>query len=280
MSMHPLSAKTYAFIQDLMRQHFPGHRPEFLERLFVESDKLFDGNYPGYQHSDTAYHDLAHTCDATVAVAHLLDGHLTGHCLPAIGGRDFELAIAAILLHDTGYIKQMGDNEGTGAKYLLTHVQRGLDFAGRLLPSLGVTAAEVKVIQSAIQRTDVCINKSQMSFASPVAKYIACIVATADILSQMAARDYPERLVDLYKEYVEATAYSELHGTGIASYRSVEDLLGGTREFYEAHIQRLLTEQLGEVYRDLEYHFGNGNNLYLTAIEANLQRIDRLVAVR
>ena len=278
--MHYLSAKTHTLVRDLMRRHFPNHRPEFLESLFLQADNLFAGNYPGYQRSDTAYHDLAHTCDATVAVARLLDGHLTGHCLPAIGGRDFQLAIAAILLHDTGYIKQMGDNEGTGAKYLLTHVQRGMDFAGQLLPSLGVTAAEVKVIQSAIQRTDAHINESQMSFASSVAKYIACIVATADILSQMAARDYPERLADLYKEYVEATAYSGLHGNGIASYHSVEDLLCGTREFYEAHIQRLLTEQLGEVYRDLEYHFGNGNNLYLTAIEANLQRIDRLVAVR
>ena len=251
-----------------------------MEPLFTELDNLFAGAYPGYLSSDAAYHDLSHTCGATVAAAGLLDGHIKGASQPTITAREFELGIAAILLHDSGYIKQLGDNEGTGAKYLLTHVQRSTDFAQKLLPSLGVSGAEMKVIQSAIQCTDVRIRVSQKTFPSPTAKYIGCMVATADILSQMAAKDYPERLRELYKEYVEAAAYSATEETGMTIFRSAEDLLGGTREFYEGHVQRLLNEELGGVYRDLDHHFGSGNNLYLDAIEANLQRIDRLVAAR
>lgn len=276
--MHPLSTTTQAFVCDLKRWHFPNHRSAFPESLFLQVDNLFAGNYPGYQRSDTAYHDLRHTCDATEATARLLDGHLKGQLQPRLTTRDFELAIAAGLLHDSGYIKQTGDNEGTGAKYTLTHVQRSADFAGRFLPPLGVTADEVRNVQSAIQCTAANINVSQMIFASPAAKYIACAVGTADILSQMAASDYPESLPNLYKEYVEAAAYSGLHGSGLASYRSAEDLLCRTRNFYEVHVQRLLTEQWGGVYRDLEHHFGNGANQYFAAIEANLQRIDLLPA--
>jgi len=249
-----------------------------VEKLFLRVDDLFAGNFPGYQCSDTAYHDLRHTCEATATTARLLDGHLKGGSPPTIMARDFELAIAAILIHDSGYIKQTGDHEGTGAKYTLTHVQRSADFAGRLLPSLGVAAVEVRIVQSAIHCTEASVTVSKMKFASPVAKYIACAVGTADVLSQMAASDYPERLPDLYKEFVEAAAYSALNGTGIGSYRSVEDLLSRTREFYEMYVQRMLTEQWGGVYRDLEHHFGNGANEYLTAIEANLQRIDSLPA--
>ena len=43
----------------------------------------------------------------------LLDGHIKGASQPTITAREFELGIAAILLHDSGYIKQLGDNEGT-----------------------------------------------------------------------------------------------------------------------------------------------------------------------
>ena len=277
--MHPLSTTTRAFVSDLMRRHFPNQRGDLAKKLFLQVDDLFAGNFPGYQCSDTAYHDLRHTCEATAATARLLDGHLNGGSQPTITARDFELATVAALIHDSGYIKQTGDNDGTGAKYTLTHVQRSADFAGRLLPSLGVAAVEVGIVQSAIHCTDAYVNVSQIEFASPVAKYIACAVGTADILSQMAAGDYPEQLPDLYKEFVEAAAYSGLRGTGIASYRSAEDLLSRTREFYEVHVQRLLTEQWGGVYRDLEHHFGNGTNEYLTAIETNLQRIDGLPAI-
>ena len=47
----------------------------------------------------------------------------------------FEFGMLAILMHDTGYLKKRGDNEGTGAKYTLTHVDRSIQFAGELMIS-------------------------------------------------------------------------------------------------------------------------------------------------
>jgi len=52
----------------------------------------------------------------------LIDGWHHAKATPLLSVRDFELAMAAVLLHDTGYLKLRSDREGTGAKYTLVHV--------------------------------------------------------------------------------------------------------------------------------------------------------------
>jgi hypothetical protein len=275
--MHKFSSMTHQFVSDLFGYHFFVQTPGFLTELFTQVDSLFAGNYPGYQRSDTVFHDLHHTCDATEATARLLDGHIKGGNPPMLTARDAELAIAAVLLHDTGYIKKVGDNDGTGAKYTLTHIDRSAEFAGLFLPNLKVTPNEVLLVQTAIHCTGVNFEMSRLNFRTPAERYIGCAVGTADILSQMAATDYPIHLPELYEEYKEAVAYSKSHTTGLANYRSVEDLMRRTRGFYEKQVRHLLEKEWDGVYHDLEYHYGNGANLYLTAIELNLQRIDRFL---
>ena len=273
-----LTTKTYNFVREVISSHFPVHVSTCLPELFIRVDNLYRGNYSGYQGSDSAYHDLHHTCDATETTTRLLDGHIKGGMEPLLTARDFELAIAAALLHDSGFIKQVGDNEGTGAKYTLIHVDRSADFAGLFLPPLGLTADEVRMVQNAIHFTGINLRKSRSKFRTPVEKYIGCVVGTADILSQMAAIDYPKHLPELYKEYVEAAAYSGLHGTGIGSYQSATGLMQSTRNFYEVDVKRMLNEEWNGVYKDLEHHFSDGTNPYLSSIETNLERIDQLLA--
>ena len=48
---------------------------------------------------------------------------------PKLNPRLFELAVAAVLLHDSGYLKLRSDNVGTGAKYTYCHVLRSCSFA-------------------------------------------------------------------------------------------------------------------------------------------------------
>jgi hypothetical protein len=278
--MHSFSITTRDFVQGLISGHFPGHDFSFLAELFHHVDDLFAGHYPGYQRSDSAYHDLHHTCGAAEATARLLDGHLVGGLSPTLTARDLELAIAAALLHDSGYIKQLGDNEGTGAKYTLTHVQRSAEFAVRFLPPLGVTPDEVRVVQNAIHCTGVGVCVSRLPFRTPAERYLGCAVGTGDILSQMAAPDYLEHLPQLYAEFAEAAAYAGLDGTGIGNYQNVEDLMRRTRPFYEDQVQRMLNEEWDGVHREYEHHFGGAPNPYLSLIEGNLQRIDRWLAQR
>ena len=54
--------------------------------------------------------------------------------IAALGERDWHLAIAGIILHDTGYLKHRNDTTGSGAKYSAIHVGRSCFFAWDLLP--------------------------------------------------------------------------------------------------------------------------------------------------
>lgn len=270
--------ETPGFVRALFLAHFPARPAVFLDGMFAQTEALFAGRYPGWQASDSAYHDLTHTLEATVAVARLLDGQIKGRRSPAPGARQFELAVAGILLHDSGFIKQQGDTPGTGAKYTLTHVARSAEFAGKFLPPLGLSADEVRVVQLAIRCTGVNVDVGQLDFHDERERFIGCALGTGDILGQMAAPDYPQRLPALYREYVEGAAYAGLREGGIADYTSAADLLRKTRPFYEGYVKRMLDTQWSGAHQALEHHFPGGRDLYFDAIEANLNRIDELIA--
>ena len=259
--------ETLQFVCSLFNDNFPGRSTEFLVAVFNKVCELFAGRFPGYQACDTKFHDLAHTCQATVATLRILDGQIKSGRPPTVTARDFELAVAAILLHDTGYIKQVGDIEGTGAKYTLIHVKRSAEFAATFLPPLGVTADEVRVVRLAINCTGIEVDTSKLEFRSQHERFLGCALGAGDMLGQMAGDDYPERLPALYREFAEA---------GITTYSSATDLMRQTRTFYEGRVGQLLDEQWGRVHQVLPYHFGNGRNLYLEAVNRNLDRIDHL----
>src|SRR5688572_8269132 len=46
-----------------------------LQRAFDDLVSLYFGHYPGYSRCDTAYHDLQHVMDVTLAMARLIDGY-------------------------------------------------------------------------------------------------------------------------------------------------------------------------------------------------------------
>ena len=259
--------ETLQFVCSLFSEDFPGRSTEFLVAVFNKVGELFAGRFPGYQACDTKFHDLAHTCQATVTTLRILDGQIKSGQLPTVSARDFELAVAAILLHDTGYIKQIGDVEGTGAKYTLIHVKRSAEFAATFLPPLGVTADEVRVVQLAINCTGIEVDTSKLEFRDQRERFLGSALGAGDMLGQMAADDYPERLPALYREFAEA---------GITTYSGATDLMRQTRAFYEGRVGQLLEKQWGQVHQVLPHHFGNGRNLYLEAVDRNLDRIDHL----
>lgn len=256
---------------------FPTHNAEFISAVFHQVQNAFTGTYPGYQGCDTASHDFRHTCQATVATARILDGHLKSGQPPALTVRDFELGVAAILLHDIGYLKETGDDSGTGAKYTHIHVHRSAEFAKRFLPLFGVTPDEIRIVQLAILSTAMNVDMSKLPFRNERERFIGCALGTGDILGWMAAPDYPDRLPHLYRELTEAAAHSPGREGEIPNYRSAEDVLRQTRDFYRTYVQRMLEQQWRNAYKALEHHFADGRNHYLPAIEANLDRIDRLL---
>ncbi len=269
--------KTLDFVIKTFTSCFPGKSTTFLVKVFERVQDLFEGRYPGYQHSDTAYHDLTHTGKATVAVVRILDGHIKSGKSPALSWRDFELTLAATLLHDSGFIKQIGDDEGTGGKYTLSHVKRSGKFAAKFLPEFDVTADEIRLIQLAIDCTGVEVNLNKLPFENDRERFLGWVLGTGDMLGQMAAPDYPESLYALYEEFAEAAAYSDTIDSWINDYSSAEDLLSKTRGFYEGYVMRMLDTHWGGVHKALSHHFNSGKNLYLQSIEANLDHIERQV---
>ena len=112
---------------------FPNGNKAFVPTAFGWAIECFTGKYKDYQPIDALYHDFEHTLQGTLCLMRLLRGRERQAAEPRITQRLFELALVAILLHDTGYLKTSDDREGTGAKYTLTHVNRSCDFAARLL---------------------------------------------------------------------------------------------------------------------------------------------------
>ena len=256
------------FISDIFQQRYPQNSPDVLMDVFDEVVDLFNGDFPHYRACDTHFHDFAHTCDATVAALRIADGFCQSGHAPGIDSRSFEMLTVATLLHDSGYIRKESDTSaGTGAKYTTTHVRRSADFAADFLLRHGFAPNEIRSVELAIYCTGINVNLNRLAFTSEQERLIGCILGAGDLLGQMAAPDYPEKLGGLYDEFVEA---------GIEAYASAVDLMQRTRGFYESYVCRMLVEQWAQVDTYIPRHFGCGNNPYHDAIMHNIERIEAM----
>jgi hypothetical protein len=140
---HAIDTKKPSEVAKATKEAFAGVGGEgvfpLLDRLFFDITEMFQGRYPGYQAIDMEYHDFEHTLQATVCLVHLLQGRSAAGDQPVFSIRDWELSVISVLLHDTGFLKEIGDNSGTGAKYTFVHEYRSCDFARAYLPKFDLT---------------------------------------------------------------------------------------------------------------------------------------------
>jgi hypothetical protein len=256
---------------------YPGADLDFLRRLFTEIEKLFTGRHPDYSAVDLRYHDFEHTLQATVCLALLLEGRHRAAIQPKLGAREFELAVAGVLLHDAGFLKLRTDTKGTGAKYAYCHVLRSCAFAASYLPTLGVNEFEVDAVLSAINCTGPANEIGRLRFRRPVERLVGCALGTADYLAQMAAEDYPDELESLYREFRESDEYTHVPMQRRA-FKSAADLINRTPLFWKKFVLPKLESDFQAVYRFLARPFPNGPNPYLVAVERNLATIQRRIA--
>lgn len=257
---------------------FPGGDPLFVSRVFGWVIECFKGNYRDYQAVDALYHDLEHTLQGTLCMARLLRARQEAGAEPVLSQRVFELGVVAILLHDTGYLKKQDDREGTGAKYTAIHVDRSADFAQELLVEKGLSPADIRAVQNMIRCTGVNANLSDIPFQSDAERVAGYALATADLLGQMAAEDYVEKLPELYEEFAEAAHFSPAGAQFAASFSSVSDLLKKTPAFWEKFVLVKLERDFDGLYRFLNDPYPDGPNYYLGQIEANIERLKRSMA--
>jgi hypothetical protein len=186
--------------------------------------------------------------------------------------RDWELGVMAALLHDTGYLKANGDNEGTGAKYTFVHERRSCDFAREYLPRMGATATEIDDICSAIICTGPRNKISQVAFRSDQGRHFAFVMVTADYLAQMSAPDYLDKLPALYREFQEAFDFERIPPEK-RPYHSLRELMEKTPGFWTGFVRPMLDFEAGGVYRYLTT--AGQTNPYMQAVDDNIAEIKR-----
>jgi hypothetical protein len=266
-----------ALVRERFEALFPEAETTWFDRLFADVETMFAGRHPDYAAIDLRYHDLEHTLQATVCLTLLLEGCQASGALPKMTARQFELAVASVLLHDAGYLKLRSDNVGTGAKYTFCHVLRSCAFAASYLPSLGATESEVSGVLGAINCTGPTKEISRLHFRDPVERFIGCALATADYLGQMAAPDYPEELEILFAEFAESDDYVHLPASR-RLFKSAEDLIARTPAFWRKIVMPKLENDFEGAYRYLAEPYPNGRNAYIEGVERNIAIIEARVA--
>ncbi len=245
-----------------------GSNLAFGHKVLDLAHRLFRGEVWSYQPINLRYHDFAHTLQATYCYLDLVTGQQADSA-PRLAPREVELGLAAILLHDSGYLVTAGDTSGTGAKYTYCHEIRSCGLAASLLPPLGCRPDEVDMVVGAIRCTGINGNPSNVNFRSANARLVGCMIATADYLGQMAAPEYPEKLPYLFHEFAEADAFSNIPPER-RTFSSPEAMLAATPTFWAKFVRPKLDEDFSSVYRFLCPAGQPEANPYFDAIERNI----------
>jgi hypothetical protein len=265
-------------VQSAYLSTFPDGDRLFVSSAFGLAIECFSGNYSDYQAVDARYHDFEHTLQGTLCMTRLLQAWQCANDKPPLTERLFQLGILGILLHDTGYLKKRDDLEGTGAKYTTTHVNRSAEFAGKLLNERGYSRADIAAVQSMIRCTGVNARLSEIPFPGELEKLVGFALATSDLLGQMAADDYVDKLPILYSEFAEAAHHDGNGGSFVAGFKGVDDLIRRTPKFWSDFVLPKLERDFRGLYRYLNDPYPDGPNEYLRRIEANMERIRQQLA--
>ncbi len=270
-----------AEVQRAYSELFPQGNPELIPMIFRWVVAWFSGQYRDYQPIDAHYHDLEHTLQGITCMARLLCRRHSLALQPRLTQRMFELGLLAMMMHDTGYLKRRGDADGTGAKYTLIHVDRSIEFAGELMLGHDLPVEEILAVQNMIRCTGVNVKLDSIQFQDDMERTAGFALGTSDLLGQMAASDYVDKLPVLYLEFAEAARYSvdgKMKAGGFFS--SADDLMQKTPLFWENYVRQKINREFLGLYRALNNPYPDGPNPYLERIEANMARLRRELANR
>jgi len=252
---------------------YPSAPTKLLDHAFRDLTRLYRGEYPGYHPCDTAYHDVQHVLDVTLAMARLIDGYERSRIgTQPFGDSLFRLGVITALFHDMGYVRALDDHEHkNGAEYTLTHVSRGSVFLRDYLPRIGM-AEMADIAAELIHFTGYETPVGKIKVPSPIYRLLGSMLGSADIIAQMSDRCYLEKCRDrLYPEFVAGglTVKRNAEGADQVIFASGEDLVIKTPQFFQGARKRLDLD-LGGSYSYAQQHFG-GQNLYLEELNKNIQ---------
>ena len=255
----------------LLQEIDPHIHTELVEKTHQDIESFFSGSHPDFKPCTTKYHDLKHTCSVALATVRLFHGlHCEHHTLPR------EIILQGVLsayFHDTGLLLKKTDPAPSGACYTKIHEQRSISLMNDYFAHRNMEKKFMDSCTLMITSTDLTISPLTLSFASEDHLLAGCIVATADILAQMADRYYLERLPWLFEE---------MQAGGIKTFSSEMDLIQHTTSFYNQIIKHRLATDLKDVQQAMRPHFkarwNLDENLYLNNINNNIKYLNQILA--
>jgi hypothetical protein len=257
-------AETLAEIKHILLLVDPSSDPSPIEKISGDIIRLFNGEFPGYKASNTKYHNLEHTCSSALASARLIHGlHVQGQ---VFSQRLVQLCLIGTLFHDTGLIQTEEEVEGTGAQHTVGHENRSVALMEKYLAEKGYSQEDIRDCGHMIKCTELFFPMEDIPFASEEVWTMAKIVGTADLVAQMADKNYHEKLPLLFMEFQEA---------GMQGFETPLELFSKTEEFYRKVARKRMKNDLDGVSAAALYHFrerwGIDRNLYEESIKQNIR---------
>jgi hypothetical protein len=263
-------------VQSICAALFPDGGHAVVPRAFAWMAECFNGSLEDYLPVDARYHDFEHTMQGTLCLARLLQGRHVAGVLPRLTLRQFEITLLAILFHDSGYLKRREDTKGTGAKYTVIHVDRSAAFVAEYLPRKGFADAEIAAMQHMILCTGIDVDLNAIPFRNDMERTTGFALATADLLGQMAARDYVDKLPLLYDEFAECARFVGASLPPTFAFDSAENLMRCTPAFWDNYVLPKVNDDFRGLYHFLNDPYPDGPNAYVQRIEENVARVRQL----
>ena len=128
-----------------------------------------------------------------------------------------------------------------------------------------------------IRCTGMGANVAGIPFQNDAERVCGFALATADLLGQMAADDYIDKLPVLYEEFVEAGKFNGKPGA--EAFSSVEDLMRKTPLFWEKYVLPKVQNDFLGMYRFLGQSTNAGRNFYFERIQLNIDRLKQRMSM-
>lgn len=263
-------AETLAEIKNILLLIEPPPDPVPIEKLFMDIIRIFNGEFSGFRACNTQYHNLEHTCSTALAAARIIHGlRVQGE---AFSARLAQLCIIGALFHDTGLIQTEEEVQGTGAQFTSVHEERSVAVIEKYLAGNGFSEKDIRDCGHMIMCTKLFFPMEEIPFSSEEVRIMGKVVGTADLVAQMADRNYQEKLPLLFLEFQEA---------GMPGFETPLELFSKTEEFYRSVARKRMKGILGGVYSAARYHFRErwkiDRNLYEEAIKYNIRMMKETV---
>ena len=256
-------------IRAMVIELYPTAKGDRISSLIDTTVALFKGQIKPYQAIDACYHDLEHTMQVTLCWMRLFYNLKLHGPYPEIPFSYCMIGLASALFHDTGYLKEQHDEQGTGAKYTLIHESRSCHIAANVLSERNWPDSQIAIVQRFISTTGSRAVIAAIPYENETEKALAQALASADFLAQLSDPHYLVKLPLLYAEFEEAADHRHVPDAQ-RPFKSLENLIEETPAFWHRIVFPKLSTEFNSLYKFLDCPYPEGTNPYLEQAILNI----------